>query len=77
MQAVSQRAVFQSHAAGRRLGNCRPLAVLERGLLKEVMPKEGGDSIKVNGEYSTILQRQIDGSWKIAIDCFNYDAPPG
>jgi len=38
-------------------------------------PKCGGDPIQGSGNFLTILRRQIDGSWKIAIDCFNYDAP--
>jgi len=38
-------------------------------------PREGGESIEGTGKFLTILQRQIDGSWKIAIDCFNYNAP--
>jgi uncharacterized protein (TIGR02246 family) len=40
-----------------------------------LMPKEGGDAIEANGKFLTILHKQVDGSWKIAIDCFNYDAP--
>ena len=39
-------------------------------------PKEEGETIKGTGKYLTILERQVDGSWKIAIDCFNYNAPP-
>jgi uncharacterized protein (TIGR02246 family) len=35
-------------------------------------PKEGGNTIEGKGKFLTILQRQIDGSWKIAVDCFNY-----
>ena len=38
-------------------------------------PKEGGDSMGSKGKFLTILRKQVDGSWKIAIDCFNYDAP--
>ena len=46
------------------------------GLYEFVMtPKEGGDSIEVKGKFLTILRKQVDGSWRIAIDCFNYDAP--
>jgi ketosteroid isomerase-like protein len=48
------------------------------GLCEFVMtPKEGGNTIERNGKFLTILRRQIDGSWTIAIDCFNYDAPLG
>jgi len=39
-------------------------------------PKAGGETTKVTGKYLTILERQADGSWKIARDCFNYNAPP-
>ena len=46
------------------------------GLYEFMMtPKEGGDKIEGNGKFLTILQKQIDGSWRIAIDCFNYDVP--
>lgn len=38
-------------------------------------PMEGGDSTQVKGKFLTILRRQADGSWKIAVDCFNHDAP--
>ena len=39
-------------------------------------PKAGGKTIKLDGKYLTILERQADGSWKIAIDCFNSNVPP-
>lgn len=35
-------------------------------------PNEGGDTIEVNGKFLTILQKQSDGSWKLAVDIFNY-----
>lgn len=38
-------------------------------------PKEGGDSLEIKGKFLTILRKQVDGSWKIAIDCFNSDTP--
>lgn len=40
-------------------------------------PKVGGDTTRGKGKFLTILEKQIDGSWKIAIDCFNFDAPLG
>ncbi len=42
----------------------------------EMTPKEGGDTMEVAGKFLTILEKQADSSWKLAIDCFNYDAPP-
>lgn len=38
-------------------------------------PKTGGETIEVSGKYLTILTKQADGFWKIAVDCFNSDAP--
>ncbi|UCC99646.1 MAG: SgcJ/EcaC family oxidoreductase, partial [Phycisphaerales bacterium] len=38
-------------------------------------PKEDGETMEGSSKYLTILEKQADGSWKIAIDCFNYDAP--
>jgi uncharacterized protein (TIGR02246 family) len=40
-------------------------------------PKEGGDTVEFRGKFLTIFEKQVDGSWKIAIDCFNSDAAPG
>lgn len=39
-------------------------------------PKDGGDSIQERGAGIHILRRQPDGSWKIAWDIWNTDAPP-
>ena len=41
-------------------------------------PKAGGDKIIVepDGKALTIWKRQVDGSWKIFIDCFNSNVPP-
>jgi hypothetical protein len=39
-------------------------------------PKEGGETSTSSGRALTIFKRQADGSWKIYIDCFNYDGPP-
>jgi len=41
----------------------------------ELTPKEEGKTLKGSGKFLTILERQDDGSWKIARDCFNYNAP--
>jgi uncharacterized protein (TIGR02246 family) len=40
-------------------------------------PKEGGQSISGRGKFLSILEKQKDGSWKFAIDCFNDNAPAG
>lgn len=39
-------------------------------------PKEGGPTTYIDGKWLDILKRQADGSWKIYIDCVNYNAPP-
>ena len=46
------------------------------GTRESVMtPKGGGGNIESRCKFLTILKRQINGSWKIAIECFNQDAP--
>lgn len=37
-------------------------------------PKEGGRTLSGTGKFLTILHKQPDGAWKIAIDCFNDNA---
>jgi uncharacterized protein (TIGR02246 family) len=39
-------------------------------------PKEGGETTTSAGKELDIFKRQADGSWKIYIQCWNYDAPP-
>ena len=39
-------------------------------------PKEGGETTTSAGSQLDILKRQADGSWKVYIQCWNYDAPP-
>ena len=47
-----------------------------RGTYTESMiPKAGGQAEKYDGKYLTILERQADGSWKVARDCFNSNVP--
>jgi len=38
-----------------------------------VTPKEGGDTMVLKGNALSILKKQPDDSWKIAIDTFNFD----
>jgi len=38
-------------------------------------PKEGGETTTNPGKQLDILKREADGSWKIYIECWNYDAP--
>lgn len=39
----------------------------------ECVPKSGGEARQYRGKFLDILEKQIDGSWKIAIDCHNCD----
>ncbi len=43
----------------------------------EMKPKAGGDVMKLKGKFLDILAKQGDGTWKIAIDCHNYNEPSG
>ena len=42
-----------------------------------VTPKEGGETVDLmaDGKALTLYERQRDGSWKIAYDCFNSNIP--
>ncbi len=39
------------------------------------MTSEEGETVKIEGKFLTILEKQEDGSWKIARDIFNFNAP--
>jgi uncharacterized protein (TIGR02246 family) len=41
----------------------------------EMTPKEGGETTSYSGKFLDILEKQVDGSWKMAIDCHNYTEP--
>lgn len=43
----------------------------------EMAPKAGGEPKRYSGKFLDILEKQVDGSWKIAIDCHNYSTPSG
>ena len=40
-----------------------------------ITPKEGGETRRCSGKFLDVLRKQADGSWKIALECFNYEAP--
>jgi uncharacterized protein (TIGR02246 family) len=47
-----------------------------RGTYTEsLIPKTGGETEKYDGKYLTIFEKQADGSWKVARDCFNSNGP--
>jgi uncharacterized protein (TIGR02246 family) len=47
-----------------------------RGTFTETLiPKAGGEAEKYEGKYLSIFEKQTDGFWKIARDCFNFDGP--
>ncbi len=37
--------------------------------------KDTGRTFAGTGKFLTILKKQADGAWKLAVDCFNFDAP--
>ena len=41
----------------------------------EMAPKDGGGAKSYSGEFLDILEKQVDGSWKVAINCHYYDTP--
>jgi uncharacterized protein (TIGR02246 family) len=47
------------------------------GRWESVASTAGRDSVQARGNYVTIWQKQRDGSWKVAVDIGNEDAPAG
>ena len=48
------------------------------GLFSSVaISKEGGATTETSGKFLAILEKQVKGSWKILIDCFNYNRQEG
>ena len=43
----------------------------------DMTPKEGGETSSLSGKFLDILKKQADGSWKMAIDCHNYNESYG
>ena len=43
----------------------------------DMTANEGGEKTSFSGKFLDIVKRQEDGSWKIAIDCHNYNEPSG
>ena len=43
----------------------------------DMTPKEGGETTSLSGKFLDILEKQVDGFWKMAIDCHNYNEPSG
>jgi uncharacterized protein (TIGR02246 family) len=51
------------------------LAIARGTYTVNLVPRDGGDPILVDGKYTTTFQRQPDGSWKIYRDIFNSNVP--
>ena len=45
------------------------------GTYELTVEQEGTPMVTV-GKYVTLWRKQADGSWKVAVDCFNADGPP-
>jgi uncharacterized protein (TIGR02246 family) len=43
----------------------------------EIALNRGDETRRYSAKFLDILEKQVDGSWKIAIDCHNYDTPSG
>ncbi len=50
-------------------------AYVRSSFLYSMTPKEGGETVTIAGKELDVLERQVDGSWKISIQCYNFDAP--
>ena len=50
-------------------------AYVRSSYLYSMTPKEGGETVTIAGKELDVLERQVDGSWKISLQCYNFDAP--
>jgi uncharacterized protein (TIGR02246 family) len=41
----------------------------------DMTPKTGGETKSISGKFLDVLKKQVDGTWKMAIDCHNYNEP--
>ncbi len=48
---------------------------IDTGTVVAVIQPPGGESMEASVKFVVIWKRQADGSWKMAVDCFNWDAP--
>jgi len=56
------------------IGYDRNLAY-ERGVINMDIAPEGGQAMIDRGKYLVVMKRQVDGSWKVAVDIWNSDLP--
>ena len=47
----------------------------ERGVINIDIEPEGGQAMIDKGKYLVVMKRQVDGSWKVAVDIWNSDLP--
>ncbi len=86
--AVAGRPAIQGFFGGLITAGARDLAVqtvdlhpggdrvIERGSFTLAMRPEGGQASPMSGKYVVIWKKQPDGSWRLSIDIFNFDARP-
>jgi uncharacterized protein (TIGR02246 family) len=48
---------------------------IDTGAAVAVIQPPGAQSMEASAKFVVIWRRQADGSWKMAVDCFNWDAP--
>lgn len=52
------------------------LAFARSSFQYSMTPKEGVETTTRTGNELDVYKRQADGSWKVYMQCWNYDAPP-
>jgi uncharacterized protein (TIGR02246 family) len=68
--------IFKMSIANEEVKISGDLACSHGNYIVSMTPKAGGETIKIDGKYLSIEERQADGSWKIIRSCFNGNAPP-
>jgi ketosteroid isomerase-like protein len=54
----------------------RDLAIIRGTFVSQVTPADGSDPYEDVGKWSSVFQRQADGSWMTLWDIWNSDLPP-
>ena len=75
--AIAEKFTFDMEVNNEEVGVAGDWAFSRGTFSATLTPKAGGEPSYVDGKYMTILQRQLDGTWKIHRDAFNSNVPPG
>jgi uncharacterized protein (TIGR02246 family) len=74
--AIAEQFTFNIEVNNEEVGVAGDWAFSRGTYSATLAPKTGGKPVYIDWKYMTILQRQLDGTWKIHRDAFNSNVPP-